>query len=745
MLHLSALLAVLVQEPSTQNPPTQNPQQNLPQAAPQAPASVPPAASRQSTAPLPDIEQDPDEPQDIVLPAEIVTALRSEAPATQTPSSVTVLDAEQLERTGERSLPRMIQKAALGGVFVQETNMGGGAPILRGVIGERVLIVVDGVRLNDSTTRLGPNQSLNTIDPSIVERVEIVRGPAAVLYGSDAIGGAILIWTKRRMPHDGEKQAQGGVDGTYMTVNQGTRGSVHGSYSGTKDGVYVQGSVDEWNELHSADEEQDFTGYHSNAVFGAWTRELDRNRLLRVSMRLHRDFDVPRTDRLVTGYGQTQPSNQVFDFHLQEQETYIGEYVDTTRHSFADQMQARIFVKRTTEEREIQATGSSTLREERDFVLGYGFGLDFKKALGSDHVLTYGVDLDRDDVTSTRHDTNVNTGVQMEKAGAFADNSHFTTYGVFAQDEILSFRPFDVSVGVRWSHSRFSFEPFTSTDPHEEGDFDALAGSLAVARDLGPHWRVTGTVSQAFRAPHLESLANNGAIFGGTELANPDLDPETALSGELALDYRDPLWSGGVALYHTRIDDAIGRTLVDAGNPGTTGDETYLRDNVGSVVIYGAEARLARRFASASPWGAEGTLTYTHGRQYDDTVNPLTGEATYDDVPARRIPPLFGSLALTWDALEAAQTVEWGRFEMIAAGEQDELNPDDLSDPRIDPDGTAGWATFNLDVGGALPRLSDGASWSFGLHNLLDEQYRIHGSGLDAPGFGAVLTLGWSG
>jgi outer membrane cobalamin receptor len=102
-----------------------------------------------------------------------ITAPRAEQTVPRSAASTTVLSAEDLRRTGERTLPRMIAKAAGVGTFLQETNTGGGAPILRGLIGERVLIVVDGVRLNDGTTRTGPNQSLNTIDPAIVERVAL--------------------------------------------------------------------------------------------------------------------------------------------------------------------------------------------------------------------------------------------------------------------------------------------------------------------------------------------------------------------------------------------------------------------------------------------------------------------------------------------------------------------------------------------------------------------------------------------
>ena len=87
---------------------------------------------------------------------------------------VTVVSGEELRATGERSLPRALARTA--GVWVQETNMGGGAPVVNGMIGNRILIVVDGVRLNDSTTRQGPNQLLNGIDPRSVERIELLRG-----------------------------------------------------------------------------------------------------------------------------------------------------------------------------------------------------------------------------------------------------------------------------------------------------------------------------------------------------------------------------------------------------------------------------------------------------------------------------------------------------------------------------------------------------------------------------------------
>src|SRR4030095_6663756 len=95
--------------------------------------------------------------------------------------------------------PTQLAKAA--GVWLQQTNLGGGSPLLQGLSGHQVLLGVDGVRWNDSATRTGVNQMLNGIDAATVERVEVIRGPRTVLYGSDALGGVVLIWTKTRKPH----------------------------------------------------------------------------------------------------------------------------------------------------------------------------------------------------------------------------------------------------------------------------------------------------------------------------------------------------------------------------------------------------------------------------------------------------------------------------------------------------------------------------------------------------------------
>ena len=675
----------------------------------------------------------------------VVKAARSEDTATASPLLDVSVTGDELMRTNERSLPRALAKAA--GVWVQETNLGGGAPVINGMLGNRIVIVMDGVRLNDSTTRLGPNQYLNSIPPEIVERIDVLRGPGSVLYGSDAIGGAILIWTRRRDPTRGNPTLAGlhaELGTEYVSAADGVRGDVGGSWAGESDGLLGSIGGEHWGDLRSGNGDEWPTAYDGRDYFGSWVHDFAPGRTLRLTGLASIQEDVPRTDRLVTGYGQTQPSNDRWDYSLQDHRRYVANYTDEAPGGLTDRMDVRVSLRSYTEEREIQGNGSSELNSQRDEILTLGVGVDWKKALGEAHLLTWGLDAEHDEVDSSAVAKDLNTGTGVEEDGAFAPDARYAAGGIFLQDELLELDPVDVTAGIRWSWASFGFDEFASVGTgHESGDFQALTASLAAATDLSESLRLTGVLAQGFRAPNLEDLANESDFYGGTELPNPDLEPEKSLTAQLVLDATRPAWNASLGVWATYLDDLIGRRLLDEGDPNTTGDETYLRDNAGYANLFGADfAGRHRLGGEISPWFLEGNLSYAWGQQYDDTEDP-NGEEVLYDVPFRRIPPLFGRTAVAWDRLGSGRAFERGAFSVFFAAEQDRLNPDDETDPRIDPTGTDGWARLDLDFEGLLRREESGgqARWTFGIHNLLDASYRVHASGLDAPGFGVVLGV----
>ncbi len=697
-------------------------------------------------------------PQEPVPPASddnvgqtIVIAPRSEQPATFNAASTQVISAQDLARTGERSLPRALAKAT--GLFVQETNLGGGAPIVRGLLGNQVLIVVDGVRLNDSSTRGGPNQSLNGVDPASVERIEVIRGPNSVLYGSDAVGGVILIWTKNQAALGARADGQSGVlvstgwDAEYKSMFNGWNAALDVGVATERDGFFAVGSLHDWENVEIPGGTVPNTGYHGQNWFGSWEHAFAESQRLRLTASRTRDFDVPRTDRLNAGFGQSQPADLEHLFKLQDRERYQLTYTDDSS-GLADAMQSRLSLRRYREDRQLRALTSSTRRLETDEIQTLGLGTDWKKFLGDSQALTWGFDVDYDDVDSTRDNVNVNTGVVTSATGAFAPRSEFLSSGLFLQYELFGAGPIDMTAGARYSYVDFRFDD-PGTGQRVDGDFDSLTGNLALATTLADGVRLVGTLASAFRAPNLADVARTANFAGGTELPNPDLDPEQSFYTELALDVQRARWSGAIGVYRNDISKTIGRLLQSDpdGTPGN-GDEIYQRVNAGDAEYWGIEARGRLRLGKdQTPWFVGAYVEYTRG-QFSETLDPTSG-APLTDVPATRVPPLHGSVSLRYEpatppaALCARNGLALGFAELSLwwADSQDRLSPFDLIDTRIDNDGTDGWVRLDLDLGGPFGPPESGASWRLSLLNITDEAYRVHGSGFDAPGFGVVAGV----
>ena len=159
----------------------------------------------------------------------VIMANRSANQEFQTPNSIKVLNKKYFKDYAPRTAPEAL--IGINGVFVQKTNHGGGSPFVRGLTGNQTLLLVDGIRLNNSTFRYGPNQYFNTIDPFSIEKIEVLKGAGSVQYGSDALGGTIQVFTAE--PEFGDK-LKINLLGRIATqgMEQTTRGEVN--YGGEK-------------------------------------------------------------------------------------------------------------------------------------------------------------------------------------------------------------------------------------------------------------------------------------------------------------------------------------------------------------------------------------------------------------------------------------------------------------------------------------------------------------------------------
>jgi len=646
-----------------------------------------------------------------------VTATRIEESVFHVPQSVSLIQSEEILEGNFRTTPESLQEAP--GILVQETAYGHGSPFIRGLTGKHILILVDGIRFNNSTFRFGPNQYLNNIDPYIIERVEVMRGPASVLYGSDAIGGVINLITKRREDFSPEKDVDGMFTGRYGSADESKIGRIEvngilrnlGFVGGMtyKDIGDLRGGADTGIQEH--------TGYQENDGDIKLQYRLSPEGELIAGYRSVHQSDVPRTDKFVY-------NDESFVYDPQIWNAFFAAYDNTHPGSLIQGLRVTISRNQEVEGLERRAFGSTTLRRYRDEVDSWGASLQANSLAGISHVLTYGAEYYNDNVDSSRRDINLSTGVSTPRSGNFPDDSEYALAGVFIQDDIAATDRLTTIAGIRYSYARVE-ATLPSPFGRLEDSYRDWTGSLGFVYAMSEHLHGTASISQGFRAPNLDDTVVLEKVTNeGIDVPSPDLNPENSLNYEIGIKAEYPRYRGSLFYFYNDLHDLIergpgtynGQTFIDENSNGIEdpGEAVRQKFNVGRAYIQGAEAEGEYPFAGA--WVLRANLSWIYGKDLENRE------------PLSRIPPVMGLLGLRWnDSFKKY----WAEYYTRFAGRQDRLSARDLSDPRINPSGTAGWVTQNLRGGVDFRRWG---RLSAAIENILDADYRIHGSGINASG-----------
>lgn len=651
-----------------------------------------------------------------LVPEMVITSTRIEREVFETPQAVTVINDKQIEEANVTATPDLFQHAE--GVYIQKTNLGGGSPFIRGLTGKQVLILVDGIRLNNSFYRFGPHQYLNTIDPNSIERIEVVRGPSSVLYGSDALGGVINIITKKRTDFLDPVAADGYASVTYDSATAGTSYAddlggyalrLQGEGNWGDFGWIAGGSTKSYDDLDGGGDigDQEPSGYMEYAGDFKLNKIFEPGRELILGLQYLRQEDVPKTSE-VTLDGKIQ-----FNYEPQERTFTYLEYHDSNLDWF-DDFKATFSYNNQVEGEDIIAALPTRTHELTD-VDTIGTTLQFTNSLFEQrHRLTYGIEFYHDDYETSKNSTNLNTGIISTVKPGVPDGAEYDSFGVFVQDEFSLGEQVNIIMGGRFS--QFSAEG--ELDHPTEGkktlalETNQFTGSLQALYKLTPELNLMAGISQGFRAPNMEDFF--GRVDFDTEIPNTELKPEESVSYEVGLKYLDQSVYADLHYFYSDYDNLIDRIdTVDALN-----QPVKQRRNVNNAVIQGVEAGF--RYEIDPQWMLGGTLAWTQGR--DD-----------DDAPLRRIPPLNGTLQLRY----THQPGLWVEFDSLLAKTQDELSNGDKSDLRIPDGGTPGYAVFSLK--GGFKRTKD-ELLSITFENMFDQQYKSHGSGLFAPGRSVVVS-----
>jgi outer membrane receptor protein involved in Fe transport len=640
-----------------------------------------------------------------------VTAQRDERRAFDVPASVSTMEADELSREALRSTPETLQ--GVTGVFVQKTNHGGGSPFVRGLTGNQVLLMVDGIRLSNSTFRYGPNQYLNTVAPHSIERVEVVRGAGSTLFGSDAIGGVVNVLSRGPRLAGGPTSVSARALLRGMTSGMDRTVRVEAEAGGARWAVYAGADARWFGDLVAGGK----LGTEAPSAYDE--RSADTKALLRVAsstvlilayQHVHQS-DVPRYDQVAQrGYLR-------YGFEPQERQLAYARSQTFLFHPWLRRVETTLSLQRAVEGRYRQRKGESLEVRERDEVETLGVAVEARSEPRAGWRATSGLELYHDRVASSAATTDLATGAMEARRGLFPDGATATSLAAFTLHS-LDVGRLGLTLGAR-----FNSFAIDADDP-VVGRIDvrprALVGTASALFRLTPDQHLVASVNSGFRAPNVSDVGSLGPFDFGVEVPSPDLRPERSLSFELGHKARMGRLASTVALFSTRLEGLIERVeSTYQGSPTLDGDRVYRKENAGEARLRGVEAEVEVALPLRSALAA--AVVYAHGQNLDL------------DEPMRRIPPLHGRVALHFGpARDASGEIEW-----LWAAEQDRLASGDRADHRIDPEGTRGWSVLNLraawDVGPLRLRL--------GVENLFDEAYRTHGSGIDGMGRAAWAAV----
>jgi outer membrane receptor protein involved in Fe transport len=455
-------------------------------------------------------------------------------------------------------------------------------PIIRGQRGQRVLLLADGIRLNNSRRQQDFGELPALVDVSSVNRVEVVRGPASVLYGSDAIGGVVNIIT--------EPQQTDALHGT-LGYRYGSEADQH------KGNARVVGGLGRWDLAVGASWRD--AGWYSAPAgsFGNITlteatqvqntgvqdRSIDARLGYRFTSR-HRvfgKFERYEADEAGFGfvdpdaYAPGEPSIEIL-YPFQDFTKFSLGYAGAELNSvLADRFEAVGYVQQNKRRLDFNLftlfgpgtpPGAGIAIETENFTdIGTtGFRLEARKLAASPLLLTYGLDFFRDDSENTdvSDQTVLGFGPPMTETDSTPTlpNATYRAIGVFLQGELAIGPRATVILGGRYQDTRAESQVTEGLDNQAETDTNrAFVGALNAIYEVTEGLSLVGTLGRGFRAPNLIELFFEGATpeGGGYQKRNTDLKPEKSLNIDLGLRYRNQWVSAEGFVFRNQIDDAI--------------------------------------------------------------------------------------------------------------------------------------------------------------------------------------------
>lgn len=653
-------------------------------------------------------------------------------------------------------------------VFIQKSQMAGGSPMIRGFATNRVLLVVDGVRMNNAIFRGGNLQNVISLDANAVANTEVVFGPGSVSYGSDAIGGVMSFHTLT--PHlslTDEPRVEVNAMTRVSSANWGKTGHIDFNLGFENWGSVTSFTYSDFESMRMGTDGPDEylrhafvrrvdgtdmildnprpniqkpSGYNQVNLLQKFRLRPSEAWDIDLGMHYSTTTDLPRYDRLTEREGNGYPNAEWYYGPQQ----WLMTNLEATHFSDSplyDQLNATLAYQDYEESRNDREFGNPNLRNREEHVYAWSLNLDFEKELTGQSTLFYGLEGVHNTVRSKAHVTNIETGAVSPTSTRYPDDSRWQSYAAFLNYKNTLSDRWTLRAGARYNQYLIiaDFTDRLEDFPFERAEINrgALTGSAGMVFRPDETWQINAHVSTGFRAPNIDDI---GKIFdsepGSVIVPNPDLEPEYAYNFELGIRkvFGDRL-KLELAGYHTILDNAMARRdFTLNGRDSVMYDGTLSRvqaiQNVASATVQGLQASMDLQISSA--------LNLT------SHINFQEGEEENEDgekVPVRHVAPTFGSTHLTWEP---------GRLTLDLYADYNgeipysDLAPSERGKPHLyasDENGnphSPSWHTFNLK---ASYRWEDNVTFHFGVENITGQRYRPYSSGIAAAGRNVIFGI----
>ncbi|MFD0799089.1 TonB-dependent receptor domain-containing protein [Maribacter chungangensis] len=687
------------------------------------------------------------------------------------PNKIATITARDIAFTAPQTSADLLQNT--GKVFVQKSQLSGGSPMIRGFSTNRLVLSVDGVRMNNAIFRGGNLQNVISIDPFTIKNTEIIFGPGSVIYGSDAIGGVMNFYTQvPELSENDSLNVYGGANYRFSSASlENTLNAKVGlgkkkwasltsfTFNSFQDLVMGSHGPDSYlrNSFVRTVNGEDLLVANDKPRKQVSTGYDQINFMQKVRFRPNAKWDVrsgifysetteyPRYDRLIRPTGDGTGLRSAVWFYG-PQKWFMGNVQLNKKGNgkFYDGLKITSAYQRFEESRNNRDFQDVNLNSTKEKVDAFNFNIDLEDKKMGDFRLYYGGEYIFNRVHSEAQNRNVRTDVITDAPTRYPDGSSWESLAGYVNSEYRTKPNFTLMSGLRYSHVWIDavFDQTFYTFPFDDTNLStgALTGSLGFSWFPKADLQVTFNGSTGFRAPNIDDV---GKIFdsepGAVVVPNPNLEPEYAYNVELGIQKNlgDKLVLKGATYYTYLVDALVRRDFSFNGNTELIyqGELSNVQaiQNAAKAYVYGFEFGMDA-FLSDN-WSLSSNLTITEG---------IEEEADGTDTPARHAAPTFGDFHLIWKNQKFRANVFLNyngelAFNDLAVSEisKDFMYAKDRNGNPYSPS----WYTLNC-----RSQYTIGANLvaSVNLENITNQLYRTYSSGIAAPGRNLILGISYN-